>query len=177
VDDRHAKKYLSYIEVALREVGLASNNLHSDPFGIRDFTKEGRVTLATVHKAKGNEALMVYVVGVDAVMFRPDVRKRNMLFTAMTRAKGWVRVSGVGQGAVSCAQEISRAKEEFPYLKFKYPAPEELKVMKRDLAAVADKRLRARRLIEQLQEEFSAEEINDMIRRFPRTSRRPRLRK
>src|SRR6516164_9231972 len=74
--------------MALHKLGIGANNLHSDSFGIRDFSKEGRVTLATVHKAKGNEAFMVYVVGADAVMFRPDVRKRNMLFTAMTRAKG-----------------------------------------------------------------------------------------
>jgi hypothetical protein len=88
VDDRGARNYLSGVEMALHKLGIGANNLHSDSFGIRDFSKEGRVTLSTVHKAKGNEAFMVYVVGADAVMFRPDVRKRNMLFTAMTRAKG-----------------------------------------------------------------------------------------
>jgi superfamily I DNA and RNA helicase len=177
VDDRHAKRYLSQIEEALQKKGIPSNNLHSDSFGIRDFTKEGRVTLATVHKAKGNEALMVYVVGVDSVMFRPDVRKRNMLFTAMTRAKGWVRVSGVGSGAARCQQEIEKAKEHFPNLVFEYPGPEQLKIMKRDLASIADKRLRARRLVEQLQQEFSDDEINALLNETkagPRTRKRSR---
>ena len=106
VDDRFARRYLDNIESGLAEHEIASNNLHSDAFGIRDFSKEGRVTLSTVHKAKGNEAFMVFVVGVDSVMSVPDVKRRNMLFTAMTRAKGWVRVSGVGNGADRCSEEL-----------------------------------------------------------------------
>jgi superfamily I DNA and RNA helicase len=164
VDDRSAKSYLSGIENALSGKGIQCNNLHSDAFGIRDFSKDGRVTLSTVHKAKGNEAFMVYVVGSDAVMFRSDVRKRNMLFVAMTRAKGWVRVSGVGDQAKQCVKELSKAKANFPYLTFRYPGPDELKVMKRDLEQAAEKKLRARRLLDQLQEEFSAEEISEMLK-------------
>jgi superfamily I DNA and RNA helicase len=162
VDDRQAKRYLSEIEIALHHRGVSSNNLHTDTFGIRDFIKDGRITLSTVHKAKGNEAFMVYVVGVDAVMFNPNVRSRNMLFTAMTRAKGWVRVSGVGKRAERCKTEMETAAANFPYLVFKYPEPPELKIMKRDLAEAADKRLKARRLIEQL-EDFSDSEIQVML--------------
>lgn len=178
VDDRNAKHYLSGIENALHKLHISCNNLHADSFGIRDFSKEGRVTLATVHKAKGNEAFMVYVVGVDAVMFRPDVRKRNMLFTAMTRAKGWVRVSGTGDGAKRCIQELHKAKENYPSLVFTFPGPEELKVMKRDLAEAADRKLKARRLIEQLQDEFSDDEIAEIMkdtkRKKSETQRKPR---
>ena len=164
VDDRHAKDYLFGIEMALHKHKIRCNNLHGDSFGIRDFSKEGRVTLSTVHKAKGNEAFMVYVMGVDAAMQRPDVRRRNMLFTAMTRAKGWVRGSGIEEGAKRFISELKRAKENFPALVFKYPGPEELKIMKRDLAEAADKKLKARRLIEQLQEDFSDEEIEEILK-------------
>lgn len=164
VDDRYAKTYLSGIEKELHKHNIKSNNLHSDSFGIRDFSKDGRVTLSTVHKAKGNESFMVYVVGIDAAMFHPDVRKRNMLFTAMTRAKGWVRLTGVGEGAKRCAVEIAAAKETFPSLVFTYPGPQDLQVMKRDLAEAADKKLKARRLIEQLKEDLSDEEIEQMLK-------------
>jgi superfamily I DNA and RNA helicase len=165
VDDRFAKVYLSRIETALFAHDIQCNNLHTDSFGIRDFTKQGRVTLSTVHKTKGNEAFMVYVVGVDAVMNNPDVRRRNMLFTAMTRAKGWVRVSGIGDGAKRCIEEVKRAKENFPALAFKYPGPKELKIMERDLAEAADKKLKIRRLIEQLREEnLSEEEIGEILK-------------
>jgi superfamily I DNA and RNA helicase len=163
VDDRNAKDYLAKIEAALFQRGIASNNIHSDTFGIRDFIKDGRVTLSTVHKAKGNEAFMVYVVGVAAIMDRPNVRTRNMLFTAMTRAKGWVRVSGVGASAERCKREVDIAAKNFPYLVFKYPGPGELKIMKRDLAEAADKRMKAWRLIEQLGEEYSEQEIQALL--------------
>jgi superfamily I DNA and RNA helicase len=173
VDDRHAKGYLSGMEMALLARKIQCNNLHTDSFGIRDFSKQGRVTLSTVHKAKGNEAFMVYVIGVDALMHTPDVRRRNMLFTAMTRAKGWVRISGTGDGAKRCIGELKNAKEHYPTLVFKYPGPEELKIMERDLAETADKKLKARRLIEQLQEDFSDEEIEEILqeRRKRRGSR------
>lgn len=178
VDDRNAKRYLSGIEGSLHGVGIACNNLHTDSFGIRDFSKDGRVTLATVHKAKGNEAFMVYVVGVDALMYHPDVRKRNMLFTAITRAKGWVRLSGTGEGAKRCIKELERAKANYPSLVFTFPGPEELKVMKRDLAEAADRKLKARRLIEQLQDEFSDDEIAEIMKDTKRkksgTPKRPR---
>jgi superfamily I DNA and RNA helicase len=164
VDDRLAKSYLSRIETLLLKQGVKANNLQSDSFGIRDFSKDGRVTLSTVHKAKGNEAFMVYVVGIDAALNHPDVRRRNMLFTAMTRAKGWVQMSGVGAGAERCIKEMTDAKNNFPSLIFTYPGPEDLQIMKRDLAEVADKKMKARRLIEQLQQDLTDDEINQMFK-------------
>ena len=164
VDDRNAKTYLTKAEFALATRRIQCNNLHGDSFGIRDFTKDGRVTLSTVHKAKGNEAFMVYVIGCDAIMLEPNVRRRNMLFTAMTRAKGWVRVSGVGDFETLLINELNSAKSNFPFLVFSYPAPAQLKVMKRDLAESADRKLRAQRLIDQLQTEFTDEEIAEFLR-------------
>lgn len=160
VDDRNAKDYLSGVEGGLFHKGISTNNLHSDSYGIRDFTAENRVTLATVHKAKGNEAFMVYVVGCDAVMFNPDIRRRNMLFTAMTRAKGWVRVSGAGEDAAQLLREVNAAKENFPYLRFQYPDPNRIKVSKRDLSEIADKKMRAKKLLD----DFSYDELKELLR-------------
>ena len=172
VDDRSAKQYLADVERELRAHQIACNNLHGDSFGIRDFAVDGRVTLSTVHKAKGNEAFMVYVVGSDATMHFTDVRKRNMLFTALTRAKGWVRVSGVGEGAASCAAEVGAALARFPSLVFRYPAPGELKLMKRDLAEAADKKLKIRRALEEIQEDASPEEIEQELKRLQSEGKR-----
>lgn len=171
VDDRNAKFYLSEIEIGLARAKLPCNNLHADPFGIRDFSLDGRITLSTVHKAKGNEAYMVYVLGVDALMERSGVRTRNMLFTAVTRAKGWVRISGVGAPAVECKREIEKASQNFPDLVFKYPAPSAIKIMKRDLAEAADHRQKKRRILEQLQAELSDEEISELLREAKSGSR------
>lgn len=165
VDDRNAKFYLGSIDRRLQTIGVRSNNLHSDPFGLRDFQEEGSVTLSTVHKAKGNEAFMVYIVGVDSLFRKEDVRLRNMLFTAITRAKGWVRMSGVGKYAEQCVREVRQAKKNFPYLKFKYPSDEQLNVMKRDLAASAIRKHEIQRKLDEIMElgeDMSPEELLDL---------------
>lgn len=164
VDDRSAKSYLKHIENRLSELGIQTNNMHADSYGIRDFQSEGCVTLSTVHKAKGNESYMVYVAGVDA-LFGPfsSIRDRNMLFTALTRAKGWVRVSGIGMAATQCQNEINKALKYFPNLKFKYPSIQQIKVMKRGLKEGDIKKLKAERLLDQLIAEMPAEEIKKHI--------------
>lgn len=149
VDDRSAKSYLSSLSSALAKKGIKTNNIHSDVYGIKDFYKEDHVTLSTVHKAKGNEAFIVYVVGVDALFAGgAGPRERNMLFTAMTRAKGWVRISGMGEDAKKCLEEVNQALQNFPYIRFKYPSKEDLRIMQRDLAQKAIQRLDAERALE-----------------------------
>lgn len=163
LDDRHAKSYLQGIERLLAEGNVSCNNLHSDSFGIRDFSKEGRVTLSTVHKAKGNEAFMVYAIGCDATMCYPNVRNRNMIFTAMTRAKGWLRMSGIGESMVDLTKEVNMVEADFPCLEFTYPDVAEIQLMKRDLADAADKKMRKNRLMDQLQSEYTDDEINEIL--------------
>lgn len=164
VDDRHAKRYLNSLAEVLSSLGIRCNNVHADPYGIRDFHKEGHVTLSTVHKAKGNEALMVYVVGVDALFASyASVRERNMLFTAMTRAKAWVRLSGIGDGAAICKEETSVSLQNSPYLRFTYPSEEELKIMRRDLAEKAVRKLKVERMLDKVLEEMSVEEVKRFI--------------
>lgn len=61
------------------------------------FWMEGGVTVSRVPRAKGNEADMVYVVGLDQVARNEaNVNLRNQLFVALTRTRGWVSLSGVG---------------------------------------------------------------------------------
>ena len=160
VDDRYAKNYLLKITVELESVGIGTNNIHNDNYNVQDFYREGCVTLSTVHKAKGNEAFMVYVVGVDA-LYRTyaGVRERNVLFTAMTRAKGWVRVSGIGDGAAECKTEIDLAIKNSPNLFFTYPSEEQLKIIKRDLAEKASRKHKAEKKLEEVLNEISPEDI------------------
>lgn len=162
VDDRNVKHYFSALTEALVSQGIPVRNVHAAAFGDNEFQEDGHVTLSTVHKAKGNEGFMVYVIGVDALYPSPNVRERNMLFTAMTRAKGWVRVSGVGENAKMCVQELSRAKEKLPCLEFAYPSETDLKIMKRDLEESASRRLRVQRLLDELEAEgLSREELEE----------------
>lgn len=64
------------------------------------FWYPGGVTVSRIARAKGNEADMVYVVGLDNVAKNSDSTiMRNQLFVAMTRARGWVNMSGTGDYA------------------------------------------------------------------------------
>jgi superfamily I DNA and RNA helicase len=67
-------------------------------FNANNFWCDGGVTVSQVHRAKGNEAEMVHVVGFDLVARdEGSVNLRNGLFVALTRSRGWARLSGVGE--------------------------------------------------------------------------------
>ena len=86
--------------------------------------------MATINKAKGNEAGMVYIVGVDSIFQSPNnVLKRNMLFTAITRTKGWVSLSGVGDKMEVCMKEIQALIDNKMKLKFVQPSKETTKTI------------------------------------------------
>lgn len=76
------------------------NVLKPDPEN-RDPNKfwcEGAVTVSRIHRAKGHEADMVYVVGLDNVALdESNIALRNQLFVALTRTRGWVHLSGIGK--------------------------------------------------------------------------------
>ena|GEM_PF-147404 len=61
------------------------------------FWCEGGVTVSRIHRAKGNEADMVYVIGFDCIAKNEsNLSLRNQLFVALTRSKGWLKLSGTG---------------------------------------------------------------------------------
>jgi superfamily I DNA and RNA helicase len=61
------------------------------------FWSEGGVTISRTHRAKGNEADMVYIVGLDRVAEQEySWYLRQQLFIALTRSRGWVHLSGTG---------------------------------------------------------------------------------
>ncbi|HEY9597343.1 MAG TPA: ATP-binding domain-containing protein, partial [Cyanophyceae cyanobacterium] len=86
------------------------------------FWNEGGVTVSRVPRAKGNEADMVYVVGFDHVARNEqDVNLRNQLFVALTRARGWVSLSGVGNYPMY--EEMRQVMESEDTFKFTYKRP------------------------------------------------------
>ncbi len=57
----------------------------------------GGITVSRIFRAKGNEAPMVYLVGLDNIAKNENnVYLRNQLFVAMTRSRGWLNISGIG---------------------------------------------------------------------------------
>lgn len=100
--------------------------------GSRDLVfVDGSVAICGIHRAKGNEAPLVYVVHAEYGVAGTELpRRRNVLFTALTRAKAWVRVCGVGERMqLLCAEIEGIAKDNFA-LRFKYPTKDEIKKIK-----------------------------------------------
>jgi superfamily I DNA and RNA helicase len=65
---------------------------------------------------------MVYVIdGQNCGTDFASAKSRNILFTAMTRSKAWVRVIGYGTAMQSLQEEFSKIKRNDFKLDFVYP--------------------------------------------------------
>lgn len=121
-----AGNYFSRIETYLRNKDVNCFNLLYASSNDLSFTKEGCVTLSTANKAKGNEKGAVYVCGVDAVFSSPNnVVLRDILFTAMTRTKGWLTLTGRSPQFDQCVSEMKILKDKNFELQFIQPSAEE----------------------------------------------------
>ena len=95
-----------------------------------EFFDEKSITFTSIYRAKGNEAAMVYVINAQECFSGSELaRKRNILFTAMTRSKAWLRVLGHGQRMKDLLKEFNRVKGNDFSLEFKYPNEEERRNM------------------------------------------------
>jgi len=75
---------------------------------------------------------MVYVVDAQyGARGTSLVSNRNILFTAITRSRAWVRISGYGPGMKLIAAEVQEARENDFDLRFKLPTADELGLMRR----------------------------------------------
>ena len=111
--------------------GIKTFNMLNAPNANRKFSYEGYVTLATLNKAKGNETGMVYIVGADALFKYPNnVIARNKLFTAITRAKGWVAILGTSKNVMKvCQNELEQLKSNDFKLVFEQPSEAQTKTV------------------------------------------------
>ena len=161
LDDRVARAYFQRIEDALEKRGVGVNNVLSSPYSEKVFVIEDAVTLSTVYRAKGNEAAVVYAAGVDALHhFRKARLGRNRLFTAFTRAKAWLRVTGTVPGADQFMVEIDQALQNVPDLRFIYPDPEEVETLQRDLS---DKFVELEKVFRQLEQLDLMDEMEEFF--------------
>lgn len=61
------------------------------------FYVKGEIMCSQIYRAKGNEAPLVYVVNADYCATGDGLAlSRNILFTAITRSRAWVKITGVG---------------------------------------------------------------------------------
>jgi superfamily I DNA and RNA helicase len=88
---------------------------------------DNSVAMCSIYRAKGNEAPLVYVVSAEFCNAGYDLsKKRNILFTALTRAKAWVRICGVGASMKALSQEIEAISQDNFELDFNYPTQNQI---------------------------------------------------
>lgn len=164
LDDRNARHYFRELSKQFANAGLNSHNLSSDSYSDPPFFVEDRITLSTIYKAKGNEAPAIVIVGLDGAGRRTR-SGRNKVFTALTRSKAWVRVSGMGSIASGLIEEIRLALNNFPNLVFEMPDLEKIDLIQRD---ISKKQARLKKIrdayLKQLREQgVSEEEALDLL--------------
>ena len=107
------------------------------------------VTFTGIHRAKGNEAGMVYIINAQdchSATYNLS-RLRNRLFTAITRSKSWIRVLGIGDNMQALIDEYERLKTHNFTLEFTYPTEDErerLRIVHRDMSSRELEQLRER---------------------------------
>ena len=86
------------------------------------FFEENAIVFTSIYRAKGNEAAMIYVINGQECFKGSELdKKRNILFTAMTRSKAWIRVLGYGPNMKKLEEEFNRIKVNNFSLNFTYP--------------------------------------------------------
>lgn len=92
---------------------------------------DGSVAMCSIYRAKGNEAPLVYVVNTEFCNAGFELsKKRNILFTALTRAKAWVRICGIGSSMQALIKEMAAIELDNYELDFKYPTQIEIEKMR-----------------------------------------------
>lgn len=115
----------------LKKKGISSGYIGKEgEIGKDLFRMSGKVTLTQIYRAKGNEAPMVYVLDADYCA-AGETELRNKLFTAITRSKAWVRITGVGNAMDAIIDEINACKENNYQLAFTIPSKAELDKIKK----------------------------------------------
>ena len=145
-DPLTTRKNVGPIRGRLLEMGINSHlagvNTDADVFFQ---INAASVTFTGVHRAKGNEAGMVYIINAQDChsASRNLASIRNRLFTAITRSKAWVRVLGIGPDMKTLTKEYEELRKRNFEMKFTYPTKEQrekLQIIHRDMTTAESKR-------------------------------------
>ncbi|PHJ69176.1 helicase [Nostoc linckia z18] len=138
----HSNPLTTKGEVGRSRALLFEKKINSNLAGVTnsrdEFFSEEAVTFTGIYRAKGNEAAMIYVINAHECFSGPELsKKRNILFTAMTRSKAWLRVLGYGEDMRGLVREFEEVRRRNFVLEFTYPTEEErrkMNVINRDIS-------------------------------------------
>ena len=123
---RHVERNAGPLRAKLSELDISSH-IAGVTSNADDFFIEDSVTISSIYRAKGNEAAMVYIVGAEHGFgsWGTTIRSRSILFTAMTRSRAWVRLTGTGPLIDQLRVEWDLVVGNNYLLKFTVPTDEE----------------------------------------------------
>lgn len=161
LDDRNLGAYTRLFGEGLNRRSIGLNNIKASSYDVPNFFVDDKVTISTVYSAKGNEAPVVFLVGIDALHpIRHTKKGRNRIFTGITRSKAWLRVSGVGAQAAHFCKELEMSKQQFPRLEFVWPDNANIQTILNDVNKRSKKLLEVRQQLLDLGiSELSEEEL------------------
>ncbi|HEL0027010.1 TPA: DEAD/DEAH box helicase [Streptococcus equi subsp. zooepidemicus] len=146
-DPLSTKKAVSMIRSRLFDMSIKSHTAGVDTTPDIFFSEnEESIAFTGIYRAKGNEAAMVYVINSDLCYDSTFelAKKRNQLFTAITRSKAWVRVLGVGENMDKLVKEYDQIKAHNFTLDFIYPDKaqrEKMNIINRDMSMAEKKKV------------------------------------
>lgn len=122
LDPKVAKNPLASLQVKLLSQFSVSSSIPGLVNDASEFMEKGKITLSAVFRAKGNEAYIVYVCGFESLYdYVEAIENRNRAFTAITRSKAWVRITGVGRSMELAQREIKAILTDVPRFRFRFP--------------------------------------------------------
>jgi superfamily I DNA and RNA helicase len=93
---------------------------------------DSSIAISHIYRAKGNEAPMIYILNSQYGFEGPElIKRRNALFTAITRSRAWVRICGYGSAMNDLKAEIDKVIENDFKLEFQVPTQTELAKMRK----------------------------------------------
>ncbi|MDR2756021.1 MAG: ATP-binding domain-containing protein [Planctomycetaceae bacterium] len=152
-------------EFTLFRESLLQRGLNSHLAGITSnldtFIVPGSITVSGINRAKGNEVPMVYVMNANWCALGTEMIKlRNILFTAITRSRAWVRICGTGTGIEILKHEFDSVVKNNYSLTFTVPSEEELRRIRR---VNRDRTPDEQKEIKQASEKIK--ELNNLVRK------------
>lgn len=164
LDNKHISIYFETIESILIQNNIKAFNLLNASNNNTYYTIDNHVTLSTLNKAKGNESGMVYIIGTDCAFQNKDyIIDRNKIFTAITRSKGWVVLTGFAK-AEQCQKELEQLQANKYKFIFTQPSKRQTKTIFRGISKQQEKLNFINKLITELvQTGLSSDEVLKML--------------
>jgi len=125
------KSQASTLRTLLESAGISSH-IAGITTSRDELFQDNSIAITGIYRAKGNEAPMVYVLNSEYALEGPElIKRRNTLFTAITRSKAWVRICGVGAKMEQLKTEVDKVVNNDFQLKFTVPSATELAELKK----------------------------------------------